>query len=109
MELKNQGQFDRFTAEVFLALADAFPKPIDIGFEELGLVEGPAYDDREGFSIANEYTPLHEFGTNCVRFLHSEGYLAGNVHNVHATAVVLTAKGLELLSASFDSLSRSHY
>jgi len=110
MDLKNAAEFDRVVTRVFSALADAFPQPIDLRFDELGLVDGPSYveTDTYGRTTATEYSPQHVFAAQCVRFLESEKYVSGTVHSDWAVSVLLTAKGLDLIGGPPSSLTNKH-
>lgn len=110
MDLKNAAEFDRVVTRVLSALAEAFPQPIDLRFDELGLVEGPAYKDVDtyGRSGSTEHSPQHVFAAQCVRFLATEGYVSGTVHFDWATGVVLTGKGLDLIGGPPSSLRTTH-
>lgn len=110
MDLKNAAEFDRIVTGVLSALADAFPQPIELRFDELGLVDGPASVEADNFgrTTATEHAPKHVFAAHCVRFLASEEYISGAVHYDWAVGVVLTAKGLDLIGGMPRSLSITH-
>jgi len=111
MELKNAAEFDRVVTRVLEALADAFPRPIDLRFEDLGLVDGPAQvalNDVYNQTTDTEHRPQHVFAALCVRFLESEKYVSGTVHSDWAVGVVLTAKGLDLIGGPPNSLRTTH-
>ncbi|MNB56954.1 hypothetical protein D3C87_1149200 [compost metagenome] len=95
MDLTNTARFDAVVHRVFVALADAFPKAIDLDPEELGIADGPAYLSEGGREKATEHFATHAFAAACMRFLLAEGYISGTVHHTWAATVVFTAKGLE--------------
>lgn len=106
MDLKNAAEFDQVVTRVLSVLAEAFPRPLDLAFQEIGLADGPAYVTENYNSVETEHTPKHEFAAQCVRFLISEGYLIGEPHPTWVRAVILTAKGLELTNSTPNSLRR---
>lgn len=106
MDLKNAAEFDHVVTRVLTALAEAFPKPIDLDFQALGLADGPAYLQEDFNTLDTEHTPQHEFAAQCVRFLVAEEYVSGTPHPTWVGYVLLTAKGLELINATPDSLLR---
>ena len=111
MDLKNAAEIDRVVTRVLSALADAFPQPIDLYFDELGLVDGPAYvetNDIYNRQVETEHMPQHVFAAHCVRFLESEKYVSGTVHPAWANGVLLTAKGLDLIGGPPNSLRITH-
>lgn len=110
MDLKNAAEFDRVVMRVLSALADAFPQPIDLRFDELGLVDGPAYVEVDTYGRTNptEYAPQHVFAAQCVRFLETENYISGSVHSDWAASVLLTGKGLDLIGGPPNSLRVTH-
>nr|DAQ69873.1 MAG TPA: YjcQ protein [Inoviridae sp.] len=109
MDLKNATEFDRVVTRIFTVLAEAFPKPVDFGFQAIGLADGPAHETKDFSSVVTEYTPQHEFAAQCVSFLISEGYVSGNPQPTWARNVLLTDKGLELIKAKPDSLLPGTY
>lgn len=106
MDLKNAAEFDRVVTRVLTVLAEAFPKPIDLEFDNIGLADGPAYVQKDFDSLETEHTPKHEFASQCVSFLLSEGYISGTPHPTWARYVLLTGKGLDLINATPDSILR---
>lgn len=107
MQLKNQSQFELFTDRIFHALADAFPVPITINFQDLGLAEGPAFEDTHGGGqVKTSHISSHLFGTACLRFLTSEGFVNADIRYADAANVVLTGAGLELFKINCLSLNR---
>jgi hypothetical protein len=105
MDLKNAARFDEVVHSVFLALADAFPKAIDLDPQALGLAPGPAYVlDGSGRQNPTEHIEAHTFAAACIRFLEAEGYISGKAHPTWATSVVLTSKGLERIGGLPTSL-----
>ncbi|WP_065869881.1 hypothetical protein [Pseudomonas sp. 25 E 4] len=109
MDLKNAAEFDRVVTVVLTALAEAFPKPLDLDFQVLGLADGPAEMVLNGRTADTDHTPKHEFAARCVSFLMSEEYVSGTPHPTWARYVLLTAKGLELINATPNSLLRATY
>ncbi|WP_133160909.1 hypothetical protein [Pseudomonas laurylsulfativorans] len=111
MDLKNAAEFDRVVTRVLSALADAFPRPIDLHFDDLGLADGPAHvetNDVYNRHVETEHMPQHVFAALCVRFLESEKYVSGTGHSYWATGVLLTAKGLDLIGGPPSSLRITH-
>ena len=106
MDLKNAAEFDRVVTCVLTALAESFPRLMDLNFHALGLADGPGSNLVNGRYLDTESTPQHQFASHCVRFLLAEEYISGTVHPVWAAGVLLTAKGLELINAIPDSLLR---
>jgi hypothetical protein len=95
MDLQNAARFDEVVKTVFSALAEAFPKAIDLDFQALGLVDGPAYEHNRGREEDTAYTEKHAFAASCVRFLISEEYISGKAHPAWVEHAIFTAKGLE--------------
>lgn len=109
MDLKNAAEFDHVVTRVLTVLAEAFPKPIDLDFEEIGLADGPAYVQKDFDSVETEHAAKHEFAARCVSFLMSEGYISGTPHPSWARYVLLTSQGLELINATPNSLLPATY
>ncbi|MGZ9668295.1 hypothetical protein ACXX9E_19825 [Pseudomonas sp. GNP014] len=106
MDLKNAAEFDRVVARLLAVLAESFPKPMDFAFQAIGLADGPAEVAKDFTTVATEHTPQHEFAAQCATFLISEGYISGTPYPTWVRHVLLTAKGLELINATPDSLRR---
>jgi len=105
MELKNAARFDEVVHSVFVALANAFPKVIDLDAHSLGLAPGPSHVlDDSGRQNPTEHIGAYTFAMACISFLESEGYILGKVHPTWATSVVLTSKGLERIGGLPTSL-----
>jgi len=109
MDLKNSAEFDRVVTRVLAALAEAFPNPISLDFQDLGLADGPATVTKEFNELDTEYMPQHVFAAQCVRFLVDEEFVSGKAHHYWAASVQLTGKGLELIGATPRTLLGSHY
>lgn len=91
MDLKNAIEFDRVVTRVLTALAEAFPVPIDLTFDTLGLADAPGSELVNGRYIDTESTPQRQFASHCVRFLLAEEYISGTVHPIWVAHVLLTA------------------
>lgn len=109
MDLKNAAEFDRVVTRVLTVLAEAFPKTINLDFEQLGLADGPASVDKDFHQVDTEYMPQHIFAAQCVRFLVDEEFVSGAANYSWAASVNLTAKGLELIGATPRSLRSTNY
>lgn len=109
MDLKNAAEFDRVVTRVLTALAEAFPKPINLDFEQLGLADGPASVNKDFHQVDTEYMPQHTFAAQCVSFLIDEKIVSGATKYSWSASVHLTAKGLELIGATPRSLRGTNY
>ncbi|WP_236167415.1 hypothetical protein [Pseudomonas fulva] len=109
MQVKNHVQFDKVVIATMRYLAEQFPKPVDLRFEELGVVSGPAYKESEGNEVQTEHFAQHLFACDCVRFLIAEGYITGEVKYAWCSRVCLTSTGLDLIKARLSSLTQESY
>ncbi|WP_327437797.1 hypothetical protein [Pseudomonas donghuensis] len=90
-------------------LSEAFPNPISLDFQELGLADGPATVAKDFDELQTEYMPQHVFAAQCVQFLVDEEFVSGKAHHYWAASVQLTAKGIDLIGATPRSLRSSNY
>lgn len=110
MQVKNHVQFDRVVIAIMGYLAEHFPRPVDLEFDKLGVVPGPAFKNSAGASdVQTEHFPKHLFACDCVRFLIAEGYVTGEVKYTWCASICLTSKGLDLIKARLSSLTPDSY
>jgi hypothetical protein len=103
MTTSNIKRFDELTGQIFGVLYESFPVPHHLLLKDL-MPEGYSFDEFFGQDIPNEHG---DFLFACVDWLAESGYLRfkEKVHATGYTGGVLTAKGLEVLKATPDSLS----
>ena len=109
MKLENYHQFNSVVTTVLKALAKSFPAPVDLDFQELGLADGPAFEQQNLDEVKTAHAPQHIFASQCVAFLVDEGFIIGTPHYVWVQRARLTTKGLELIGASLSSLEKATY
>ncbi|QAY92556.1 hypothetical protein [Pseudomonas sp. ACM7] len=103
MTTSNIKRFDELTGQILGALYESFPVPRHLLLKDL-FPDGLSFDDFVGFDVPNEQG---EFLFACIDWLAESGYLRFK-EKVQASGYaecVLTAKGLEVLKATPDSLS----
>lgn len=103
MTTSNIKRFDELTGQILGVLYEGFPVPRVLLLADL-VPDGYSFDDFLGFDIPNENG---EFLFACIEWLAESGYLRfkDKVQATGYTECVLTAKGLEVLKATPDSLS----
>ncbi|WP_448092494.1 hypothetical protein [Pseudomonas lini] len=103
MTTSNIKRFDELTGQVLGVLYEQFPVPHFLALGKL-VPDGYSYDEGSGGDAPNEQG-LFFFA--CVDWLAESGYLRFKEKNHHYGFhdAVLTAKGLEVLKATPDSLS----
>jgi hypothetical protein len=103
MTTSNIKRFDELTGQILGVLYESFPVPRHLLLKEL-LPDGFTLNDFLGYEIPNEDG---EFLFACIDWLAESGYLRfkDKVQATGYTESVLTAKGLEVLKATPDSLS----
>lgn len=110
MELINKNRFNETVTHIFEALSIAFPLPIDIDAETLGLASGPAYKVVNYSQVPTDEMDAYLFVIACVEWLESSDYLrSSKIYPSSAENVVLTEKGIDLLGAKPMSLLRGNY
>ena len=103
MTASNIKQFDELTGQVLSVLYESFPVPRALLLKDL-IPDGISFDEHIGFDVPNE---KGDFMFACIDWLAESGYLRFK-NKIQATGYsecVLTAKGLEVLKATPDSLS----
>lgn len=103
MTASNIKKFDELTGQVLGVLYESFPVPHALLLKDL-IPDGISFDERIGFDVPNENG---EFMFACIDWLAESGYLRFK-NKIQATGYsecVLTAKGLEVLKATPDSLN----
>ncbi|PMY62079.1 MULTISPECIES: hypothetical protein [Pseudomonas] len=103
MTTSNIKRFDELTGQILGALYESFPVPRALLLKDL-ISDGISFDERVGFDVPNENG---EFLFACIDWLSESGYLRfqSKIHATGYSECVLTAKGLEVLKATPDSLS----
>lgn len=103
MTASNIKRFDELTGQILSVLYESFPVPRVLLLKDL-IPDGISFDERIGFDVPNENG---EFLFACIDWLTESGYLRfkDKVQATGYTECVLTAKGLEVLKATPDSLS----
>jgi hypothetical protein len=103
MTASNIKRFDELTGQILGVLYESFPVPRHLLLKEL-IPDGFSFDNFLGMEIPNE---SGEFLFACIDWLAESGYLRFKdmVQATGYTECVLTAKGLEVLKATPDSLS----
>lgn len=103
MTASNIKQFDELTGQVLGVLYESFPVPCVLLLKDL-TPDGISFDEHIGFDVPNE---KGEFLLASIEWLAESGYLRfkDKLQATGYTECVLTAKGLEVLKATPDSLS----
>lgn len=102
MTTSNIKRFDELTGQILGTLYESFPVPRNLLLGEL-IDDGYSFDEFFGTEVPNENG---EFLFACIDWLSESGYLRFK-DKVYATGFsdgVLTAKGLEVLKATPESL-----
>ncbi|PTT02208.1 hypothetical protein [Pseudomonas sp. HMWF006] len=103
MTASNIKKFDELTGQILGVLYEGFPVPRPLLLGDL-MPGGISFDERIGFDVPNKHG---EFLFASIEWLAESGYLRykQKIHATGYTDCVLTAKGLEVLKATPDSLS----
>ena len=103
MTTSNIKRFDELTGQILGVLYESFPVPRHLLLKDL-VPDGFTFNDFLGYEIPNEDG---EFLFACIDWLAESGYLRfkDKVQPTGYTEGVLTAKGLEVLKATPNSLS----
>ncbi|WP_339548588.1 hypothetical protein [Pseudomonas kermanshahensis] len=101
----NMERFDQLTGAIFARLYETFPEPVKLDDRPFLDLIAPDGQDLEVQSSQAFYAP--EFFVHTVRWLAQTGYLTYTANQRDEYLIqdcVLTAKGLEVLKATPDSL-----